>query len=269
MADIYKVLESPYTALVFATVLGGLALSGKFTVTATHFLLAVAWVIIVIGLRGQPLPVCVGFGALAAGGLILLGYWFSPDAIPGYSGILYPKIDTLFSPKGGTKRILEFGDSGSQLMLSPDSPAGMPFFNFWGESNLTIEIIDGRLKVSTQIRDPSGDLVAELIRNEWKVAPPPKTWDRNYTSDALEVKNVGGRVVLQVRVLPDRIQLLGEWWGSAGQGVRFAKFKEPTTGQTGGMFVPLRRNANPDEPHIDPIFKYPSDSHFGELKVAP
>ena len=56
----------------------------------------------------------------------------------------------------------------------------------------TIEKIDGKLMVSTMIRDSSGNVLAELRRNEWKVAPPPKTWDRNYTDNALEVVNAEG-----------------------------------------------------------------------------
>jgi hypothetical protein len=100
------------------------------------------------------------------------------------------------------------------------------------------------------------------------VAPPPKTWDRNYTDDALEVKNTGGRVVLQVRVLSDRIQLQGEWWSKDGFGVRFVKIPDPVTGAMGGGITKLSIAINPDEPHIDPIFEYPSDSHFGQLRKA-
>jgi hypothetical protein len=69
----------------------------------------------------------------------------------------------------------------------------------------TIEKIDGKLLVSTMIRDSSGSVLAELRRNEWKVAPPPKTWDRNYTDNALEVVNAEGYVVLQIKLLDFQI----------------------------------------------------------------
>ncbi|MEJ0092842.1 MAG: hypothetical protein WDN46_05280 [Methylocella sp.] len=49
------------------------------------------------------------------------------------------------------------------------------------------------------------------MRNEWRVTPPPGTLDRNYTDDALEIRGAGGKIVLQLRVLQDRIQLQGEW----------------------------------------------------------
>jgi hypothetical protein len=161
---------------------------------------------------------------------------------------------------------MDFGDSDTGFIISEDTPPGTPLFNFFNESNLVIETVDGHLKVSTQIRDPSGDLVAELIKNEWKVALPPKTWDRNYTDDALEVKNVGGRVVLQVRALPDRIQLQGEWWSKNGFGVRFVKVSDPATGKPTGAIQRLSAALNPDEPRIEALFEYPSDSHFGQLR---
>ena len=158
---------------------------------------------------------------VGAVGLILLGYWFTPDPIPGYSGILTPKIETLLSPTSGTRRILELGKSGAKFELA--DPKLTTVIDFFHSSRLTLEEIGGRLMVSTQIRDPHGELVAELIRNEWRVAPPPKTWDRNYDNDRLEVKNAKGQIVLQVRAFPDRIQILGEWWGQNGMGARIIR----------------------------------------------
>jgi hypothetical protein len=75
-------------------------------------------------------------------------------------------------------------------------------------SQFKVELINGKAKISTRITDESGNLIAEIIRNEWKVAPT-RAWDRNYSGDALEVKDSRGYVVLQVRVLADRIQIQG------------------------------------------------------------
>lgn len=107
--------------------------------------------------------------------------------------------------------------------LKFDNPGLTTAINFFNASKLTLEEVDGRLMVSTQIRDQSGDVVAELTRNEWKVSAPPKTWDRNYNSDSLEVKNAKGQVVLQVTIFPDRIRVLGEWWGKDGMGARITR----------------------------------------------
>jgi hypothetical protein len=84
------------------------------------------------------------------------------------------------------------------------------------ESQFKVESIGGKVKVSTRIANDTGSLLIEIIRNEWLVAPPPQTWDRNYSDDALEVRDGSGRIVLQVRSLLDRIQIQGMWWVDLG-----------------------------------------------------
>jgi hypothetical protein len=140
---------------------------------------------------------------------------------------------------------------------------GAPLFSLFGRDHITIETVSGRVMVSTQIRDTSGQLVAELIRNQWKVAPPPRTWDRNYSSDTLEVINPEGKIVLQVKALPDRIQLQGEWWNNSVQGLRLSS----PVKNGGGHFILFGTTYRPEQAkdaEIKPIFKYPSDLHFGE-----
>jgi len=269
MHGLEKLLESPYTALVVAVVFGALALggrfalSGRFNVTATQILLIVAGAVAFVGLWTQPWPVMIGGGVIIGVVLLLLGYFFRPDAVPAYSGIFSPKVETILSAKRNAyARILEINASGVRLHWQGDPNDAM--FRFFETSGLRLELVDGKLKVSTQIRNPDGDFIAELVRNELKVAVPPKTFDRNYTDDALEIKNAQGRIVLQVKVLPDAIQLQGEWWGTAGQGVRLVA--NPDRQQGGALMKVLSREQNPDNPRIEPMFEYPSDSHLGELK---
>lgn len=76
-----QIFESPYTSLVVALVLGALALSGKFNVTATQIILAVALVVVIVGLRQQPWQLALGYSAVAAGILLVLCYFFRPDAV--------------------------------------------------------------------------------------------------------------------------------------------------------------------------------------------
>jgi hypothetical protein len=201
------------------------------------------------------------FIAASAIVLFVIAAWGQPEAIPQSFGTLIPRRKLLFSEnETGASPELEIGDSGTGFSWS--GPAGKPMLELVAGSHLIIESIGGRIKVSTQLRDKRGDLVAELIRNDWKVSP--LAWDRNYSDDALEVRNSQGRVVLQVRVIPGKIQLQGEWWDEHGNGTRLVKCPDRQTGKMGGCVVQLGLIDSPDQ-QIIPMFQYPSELHFGEL----
>jgi hypothetical protein len=168
----------------------------------------------------------------------------------------------LLSPSSFALPVLEIGDSGKGFRW--EGPHGVPIMNLVEGSQLTIESDNGRIKVSTNIRDKNGALVAELIRNEWKVSP--SAWDKNYNDDALEVRNAEGRVVLQVRVTDHSIQLQGEWRDEHGQGIRLVKCANRQTGAIDGCILILGAVDSPDQ-QIEPIFKYPSQLHPGELET--
>lgn len=157
-------------------------------------------------------------------------------------------------------RLMQLGVSGTNFLWG--GPPGAPFMTFADDYSLTIDSIDGVLKVSTQVRTRKGELIAELIENEWKVARPPKTWDRNYNKTALEVKDETGNIVLQVRLLSDRIQIQGEWWMDETRGIRLVG----TNPKEGGMFAIFGKNYRPENAQkIRPLFRYPSELHLGEL----
>ena len=108
-------------------------------------------------------------------------------------------------------------------------------------------------------------MVVELIHNEWTTASNPQAWDRNYNDNTLEVKNSAGRIALQVRLLPDRVQLQGEWWDGA-QGYRMVASDNPLL--PGGFIVLFGNNGSgrpEDPPFVKPLFVYPSKFHLGEL----
>jgi hypothetical protein len=118
------------------------------------------------------------------------------------------------------------------------------------ESQLTVESDAGRMFVTAQLRNSSGQAAA-LVRNELSGPSSPSSWDRNYTDDALEVIGPDGRVMLQIRVLPDRIQIQGEWWDEGGSGIRIG-----TKGKDRSAFITrLSREQNPDQPMIEPMFR--------------
>ena len=159
------------------------------------------------------------------------------------------------------KRELEIGDSGTILAFFGKS--NEPQVKLDETSNLLIEKVNGKLVVSITLHDLDGLQTVELVRNEWKVAPPPGTWDRNFNANTLEVKGPQGWVVLQVRLLPDRIQMQWEWWKTGGVGWRFVKSDDPL--HPGALFIPLRKEQLPSAPEIKPLFDYPSAFHAGEL----
>lgn len=264
-------LKNPITALAVALVLGAAALSGKFSMIATQVLLAAAWLLVLWMLRENPWPVWIGSSLIAAGVFVMLAYYFTPEAVPSFSGILKPQKSFLIMGKHkNPKRTMEIGSSGSAITFS--GAASESLMSFFNRYDLTIESIDGELKVSTKVADEDGNIVAELVRNEWRVAPPPRTWDRNYTQDALEVIDPKGNVILQVRILPDRVQIQGEWLApraakESGEIYGVKLVASPELADPGGWMV-LYGPASPRErsPQIKKMFVYPSETHFGEVQ---
>src|SRR5205807_9331910 len=94
---------------------------------------------------------------------------------------------------------------------------GKTMHTMFRDSELVVETEDGQVAVLSRLFNRNGNTVVELSRNEWKVAPPPQAWDRNYSRDALEVKDDTGDIVLQVRVLSDRVRIQGKWYAPGGQ----------------------------------------------------
>lgn len=268
-----KLVASSHAQMFVALAFGALALSGKFSVTATWVLFAVAWVVAMAGLRWLPLPMFVGTGVILGGGFVFLAFVFRPDAIPAYTGILAPKAELLFSPAGkGRIPKLQIGTSNTFFTANAavqSNAYGAMLLPMLRQSQFKVESIGGKIKISTLITDDKGNVIAELIRNEWKVAPPPNSWDRNYTSDRLEVRDAKGNVVLQVHVLWDRIQIQGAWWINMGPPNGLAQvfvMKNPhpsPVSQALIVFVP--KNSLEGPPTIAPMFAYPSETHLGEL----
>jgi hypothetical protein len=180
-----------------------------------------------------------------------------PPITPQDFGALSPKV-LLEGSRGGIP-MLQIGPNGTTFMWLGQGTKPT-FFNFFDRNRLIVGETEGQVTVSTQIRDRTGQLVAELADNEWKVAAPPLRWDRNYSRDALEVRGPDGNVVLQVKLLPDKIQIQGEWWDRGGKGVRLV-----TTDDGRSFVLMLSQDNYPAEPGIKPMFRYPSDNHLGEL----
>jgi hypothetical protein len=90
------------------------------------------------------------FGVVAvalAAFLVALGIWFTPDAVPSYSGTLTAKAETIFST-AGTSRIktIEVGKTGTTFTIERQGEYGALVFPFLTESQFKIENIDGKSK---------------------------------------------------------------------------------------------------------------------------
>lgn len=124
--SVERVLENPVTAIIIALVLGAAALSGRFSVSASQLLLLLAWGVSVVSLRAQPMPLLAGYGAIIGGVLLLTAYYFRPEMVPAYSGILKPAEEArlLYSPKGGgTIPKLRIGTHPAMIVSGHDSMA--------------------------------------------------------------------------------------------------------------------------------------------------
>jgi hypothetical protein len=157
------------------------------------------------------------------------------------------RLHCFFSSKGGgTIFNIEIGQSGTFIRVGHDQ--NLNLLPLLRKTQFRVENVCGKIKVSSQIFDREGHLIVELVRNEWKVAPPPRTWDRNYTDDALEVRDGRGLVVLQVRALIDCIQIQGLWWIDMGppRGIVQLIWREVSAGGGAQVLILSKQTADAD-----------------------
>jgi len=158
----------------------------------------------------------------------------------------------LLNSSSSARPRFEIGDSGGGLEW--DGPTSAMVLKFFEDSALIIDKVGDHIAVSTQVRDESGKIIAEIQRNEWKVRPS-LYWDRNYNNNSLEIRDETGDVVLQIVALPDRIRIQGIWRDKSGEWLEMVKSSD-------GHALVLK---GPTIIKISPIFMYPSERHFGEL----
>lgn len=152
---------------------------------------------------------------------------------------------------------------GTTFVMTPNGVRDI--FPFFPDSGVRIEWgTKGWPLFTTTVRDHNGNLVAQVIRNHWRVYPSFSA-EKNYTKDTLEVQDTAGHIVLQVQILPGEILLLGEWWDTQGNGIRLMKPSVATPNDAAHVIRMNRQTQHLDE-LIQPIFEYPSKDHWGELK---
>jgi hypothetical protein len=136
------------------------------------------------------------------------------------------------------------------------------------DADLKVENDHGHLLVSTTVRDQQGKEVVRLERNHWTVNPDKAIClDKNYTDDSLEVKDGGGHVVFQVRLFPDHVQLQGEW--ANGKGADFLNVFNRKENRIQFIIKSPTYDPKIDAIMIDPLFRYPSSTHWAEWLTDP
>lgn len=119
-------------------------------------------------------------------------------------------------------------------------------------TKIYIEFEENKLNVSVIIRDKKGIVVAELIKNEWSINKFSH-YERNFTKNALEVKDETGDIILQVFFKNSHTILIrGKLYGPNGQMV--------FVGERGMHFNPTK------EVSLKPLFLYPSKTHLGKFR---
>ena len=105
----------------------------------------------------------------------------------------------------------------------------------------------GGVLVSAKIRDKSGEIVALLDNGKLETFSNDLGYEE--TDNTFEITNKAGRIALQLRLLPDRLQLQGESWDTMGHGIRIA-------GALGGgaSITFLDRDNDPDDPRVQSLF---------------
>ena len=171
-------------------------------------------------------------------------YYERDKKLEATSGVIY-------SPNSGQIRYLSVG--ATRFLV--DSPDGV-LLRDGDDPVLSMRASNGRLLVAAKIRDQQGMLVAELVDNEWKLNKD-NYFDRNYTQQALEVRDRSGRVALQVAHFGDTVHLAGAFVCKNG----WSNVMGPIGNE--GAVMDIKPPGRSPEYSIPPIFEYPSDLHFG------
>jgi len=155
--------------------------------------------------------------------------------------------------------MVQIGTTESILELLPSSQLE-PSFKPFPDAEFRVEFGRQWPLVSTTVRDSKGHIIATINKNHWRVYPP-YCQEKNYTEDALEVLDSSLHVVLQLKLLQDRVQVQGEWWDNQGHGLRISRSSDPKRGQLVHLGPQVKRN----EALIQPMFRYPSKQHWQEF----
>jgi hypothetical protein len=128
---------------------------------------------------------------------------------------------------------------------------------------------DGDVQVSALIKDENGNILADIVDNQWKAPSSSgmQIWDKNYNSYAFEVIDANKIPILQVIIGAKNEVLVGislyhegiPYFGTIMTG--FNLYGDYYTNGLTPSELEALRNAT--------IFYYPSSQHLGQLKTIP
>jgi hypothetical protein len=123
---------------------------------------------------------------------------------------------------------------------------------------IIIWLQDGKLMLSTIIRDKNGDVISKIDSNQWTINPN-LIFDRNFDKTAIEVVDKQDRVIFQAILEDDGVSI--SFISYTSDGWVYAVGPVP-----GGAIIEKRDDINEIEYKIERIFMYPSKLHPGERK---
>ena len=155
---------------------------------------------------------------------------------------------------------LLFGETGGPIQWTVEQVVQL-----FPDTSLKIEKGSDGIEFSTVVHDKNGNIIVSVAKNHWHVTS--LCLDKNYSDDSLEVKDLRGRVVLQIVLLPSQVQLQGEYHNGLGQGIRIGQSsKGKSSGGTMEMWNSPEEERQIEEDHlISPMFLYPSKEYLGEI----
>lgn len=197
---------------------------------------------------GSMLAIIGGFGSYCIGKKIEQ----KKEEKSRYVGTIESQTKIIFSLAKNIIPNIKIGDKG---------PIFHGDFSWFKRLGLEVKFINNQIKVSASVRDYTGNMLTTIVDNEWKVNPN-KVFDRNYSKNAVEVKDNNGNIVLQVRFSGDVLQFQGVLYDPKNNLSWLVAQRERDDRMD--AFMEIQKPGGNFTYSIKPIFKYPSDLHLGE-----
>jgi len=271
-ADLIRNLSATVSVVLVGLAIGVLSMSPPEFGLARALLIGFAGALaitVVAWLSGSVGTLCVRISVISGAAiLVFIGVPYTINWISHLERMRPSNVGVLPSPNviiSGRRHSVTLQIGRSDVFMNKDFKDSAAIFDIWENNQFSVIEVDGHIFVSTLITNSDGTVVAEMLNNEWKVAPSPDSWDRNYDTEALEVKDADGHIVLQICALPNLIKIQGAWWtkyhGRPELDV-IRQSKLPGYGEF-NIYTP---GTNQEWPEIQPMFKYPSELHLHERR---